>query len=235
MSKVPVGVHEATIVEAGFKEINDFIIWEANFAVKLEDGSDGYVKGSRFIVGKKGLSQKIIQSLRDALDWDGVTMTDIESPAINGTRAKITVKVQDDNPEYHEVEWINHINSTGGSGIVQQGSELAAKLGPLLRAAAGGQPAPRPRPAPPKASPPPPARPPAKSAGKVYTIDTAWQNFLAMCDQQAGTTFDRDQAGDEWYRIMDAEFNTDDPSTLSQEQINWLAENAANEIDQIPM
>ena len=137
MSTPFTGVFFATIAEAGFTEAKGFVIWKAKFAVETDDGIQN-VYGSKFIVDKDGaLYTKIIESLKKSLEWDGVIMADIESPAIDGYRVKVTVELQEDNPQYNEVTWINHVNDTGGGNAIEKkGATLQARLGGLLRAAA---------------------------------------------------------------------------------------------------
>ena len=236
MSTPFTGVFFATIAEAGFTEAKGFVIWKAKFAVETDDGIQN-VYGSKFIVDKDGaLYTKIIESLKKSLEWDGVMMADIESPAIDGYRVKVTVELQEDNPQYNEVTWINHVNDTGGGNAIEKkGATLQARLGGLLRAAAGGAPAPKPtsRPPAPAAA---PAAPAPRAANKpAMTYSGAWTQFLKGVDQRFGDGYNREKAGEHWWAIIEAQFGVDSEDGLTQDNIDWLAEHAANEVDEIPM
>ena len=179
------------------------------------------------------MNKSQIDSLKDALGWNGQSLEDLASGPINET---VQIETRFDTYKNHtrlKVAWINpadwdgvrvEVLDTAGLRAMNArwGAKLRACAGPVKPAApaAPGAKAPAPAPAP-KQGPSAPARPapaPARPAAPAQapaapaaTRDQAWEAFLGKC---AG---DEAKAGDEFWSAFEHFFPGSDEKKATGE------------------
>ncbi|MCH9057260.1 MAG: hypothetical protein IIB55_01390 [Planctomycetes bacterium] len=156
-----------------------------------EDWQDWTLYGEQIITGYFFLEKKdrspnefAINSLKDALGWDGLDVTALQ----NADWSQVGVQLTLENDTYQgktrlKVKWLNTWDSEGGGQAIEKSdapvlSAMQARLGSKLRAIAGpvsqNGPAPTGRPAPPA----PPAAQTAAAALADKDIPFAWALLL---------------------------------------------------------
>lgn len=170
-----------------------------------------------------------IDALKESLGWDGRDPFWLQDNA--RTLADHPVQLKLGWEEYNgknklKVQFLNPYGSTAGGvakGDANARQSISTRLGPKLRALAGGTPANAPKPRSAQAAAPPaptaPAKPaapqtaPRQDSGQA-TMDQAWASYREVYDKAGpnGTPDDREQ---QWFRILAELFPGKQPDQLA--------------------
>lgn len=174
------------------------------------------------------LNESTIGQLRDALGWDGLDpfwLQDADLPD------DFVVQLSIDDEEYQgrvrsRVKWLAAADADPGAGpgLVERAegaarSQLAARLGPKLRAIAGGTPAPAPTPKPSAALPAAAAPPPPVPAAK-WTKERAWTE---VCEA-APAAMDGEKIAARWAAQLDKRFPGKGDNDMTSDDWRVLAD-----------
>lgn len=239
------GTFIASVIEHGINEVgdNNLTAFVASFrleyeATKLdweEVTEDFVITAKAFLENKDGsINTTKVNMLKTAFGWDGRDPMWLQDTDLVGARAQLVIgsnswtdKKTGQSRSGFEVKWINREDAKPG-GVEKADDSLrakiAAKLGPKLRAQAGGTPVKAPPPAgkpsaPPVPKPaaklPPPTAPSAMASG-ITTKELAWANWQTHFADSDGDEI----RASEWQRALKELFPNRDVDTLTAEE--WV-------------
>jgi len=173
------------------------------------------ITGYFYIEKKDGaLNDKLITSLRDTFKWDGRDPMWLEENPIPD--CQVTLEFDSyEGKQRLRVQYVDAYESEGPMAIAKgtpaQKKALVNRLGPKLRALSGGTPA---NAGPPKADKPKRSKPPAGKPATA-TVDEAWGAIEAKGNE---VKLDETAIASEWFRIIKAVANVDQPEMVTPEQ-----------------
>lgn len=238
------GRFKARLIERGVGETgpNKLVTFTARFLVEQEyrDGDwcdvtaeNAEITGYFYLEKKDGSINTIaIDQLKAGLGWDGRDPFWLEDADLADLLVQITVAMESyDGKTRAKVKWIDHADAEPTRGVQRaEGAArtaIANRLGPKLRANAGGSPRPAPVPTAPKPSPTAPRAPKAPAPrANVATADEAWAVFNAAFPNE-NSPGERER---QWFKMLAEMFPDRDLAELTADEWNRVAEEAPNRI-----
>lgn len=165
------------------------------------------ITGYFYIVKKDGtLNDRQIQSIKDALGWDGVSFANLASGDWSGTQVQITVGSEVyEGKKRLKVQWLNHRDYEGGGGVGQTDPQIVSSLdtrfGSALRATAGT------------------AKPAAPATNGAVDDPNKMLRQRALAKFKAeNPNIEKDAAADEFKKLLAATFGERDVRTITAEE-----------------
>lgn len=233
------GRFKARIIEHGVDETgpNKLVTFTARFQVEQEYRNDDWsdiktekaeITGYFYLEKRDGsINTVAIEQLKASLGWDGRDPFWLQDTDFDDRLVQITVALESyDGKTRPKVKWLSHEDAEPTQGVARADGParlaIGNRLGPKLRANAGGAPRPAPAPSTPKPAPP---RPPAPRASAT-TGDEAWAVFVGAFPAEVSAA-ERER---QWFKILAELFPGKDVAQLTADEWKRVAEEALRRI-----